>query len=210
MNRAKTGSDNLFYLVSFLALLAWSGWRPFDRFTWLLEVLPALMGLAALALTYRRFRFTSLLYLLMWLHAIILVIGGHYTYARVPLFDWLSQAYDLGRNNYDKLGHFAQGFAPAMVAREVLLRNRVVARRGWLGLMVVSLCLALSAFYELIEWWVAVLTGAGAEDFLGTQGYVWDTQSDMALCLLGSLLALLCLSRLHDRQLDRLTQEEKP
>ncbi|MCF8032384.1 MAG: DUF2238 domain-containing protein [Desulfarculaceae bacterium] len=206
----RTGKLNLFYLISFLAILAWSGWRPYDRFTWLLEVLPALMGLAALAITYRRFRFTNLLYLLMWLHALILLVGGHYTYARVPLFDWLSQAYDLGRNNYDKLGHFAQGFVPAMVAREIMIRNRVVARRGWLGLIVVSLCLAISAFYELIEWWVAVFTGTGAEDFLGTQGYVWDTQSDMALCLLGSLLALLLLSRLHDRQMARLPREEKP
>jgi len=204
----RTEKFNLFFLISFFAILVWSGIRPFDRFTWFLEVLPALMGLAALALTYRRFRFTRLLYLLMWIHAIILMIGGHYTYARVPLFDWLSQAYDLGRNNYDKVGHLAQGFIPAMVAREVLVRNRVVARRGWLGLIVVSLCLALSAFYELIEWWVAELTGTAAEDFLGTQGYVWDTQSDMALCLLGSLLALVCLSRLHDRQMARLGRED--
>ena len=206
----KTDKLNFFYLISFLILLTWSGWQPFDRFTWFLEVLPALMGLAALALTYRRFRFTRLLYLLMWLHAIILLIGGHYTYARVPLFDWLSQAYDLGRNNYDKVGHLAQGFIPAMVAREVFIRERVVARRGWLSLLVVSLCLAISAFYELIEWWVAELTGTAAEDFLGTQGYVWDTQSDMALCLLGSIVALLCLGRLHNRQLARLPEEKKP
>lgn len=197
----KTDKLNLFYLLSFLALLLWSGIRPYDRFTWFLEVLPALMGLAALALTYRRFRLTRLVYLLIWIHAIILLVGGHYTYARVPLFDWLSQALDLGRNNYDKLGHLAQGFIPAMVTREVLLRNRVVTRRGWLAFLVVCVCLAVSAFYELIEWWTAVFTGAAAEDFLGTQGYVWDTQSDMALCLLGSLLALAFLSRLHDRQL---------
>lgn len=197
----KTDKLNLVYLLSFLALLLWSGLQPYDRFTWLLEVLPALLGLAALALTYRRFRLTRLVYLLIWIHAIILVIGGHYTYARVPLFDWLSQTFDLGRNNYDKVGHLAQGFIPAMVTREVLLRNRVVTRRGWLGFLVVCVCLAVSAFYELIEWWVAVFTGTAAEDFLGTQGYVWDTQSDMALCLLGSLLALGCLSRLHDRQM---------
>lgn len=203
----KTDKLNLFYLLSFLALLLWSGIRPYDRFTWFLEVLPALMGLAALALTYRRFRLTRLVYLLIWIHAIILLIGGHYTYARVPLFDWLSQALDLGRNNYDKLGHLAQGFIPAMVTREVLLRNRVVTRRGWLAFLVVCVCLAVSAFYELIEWWTAVLTGTGAEDFLGTQGYVWDTQSDMALCLLGSLLALAFLSRLHDRQLSGMPSE---
>lgn len=203
----KTDKLNLFYLLSFLALLLWSGIRPYDRFTWFLEVLPALMGLAALALTYRRFRLTRLVYLLIWIHAIILLIGGHYTYARVPLFDWLSQALDLGRNNYDKLGHLAQGFIPAMVTREVLLRNRVVTRRGWLAFLVVCVCLAVGAFYELIEWWTAVLTGTGAEDFLGTQGYVWDTQSDMALCLLGSLLALAFLSRLHDRQLSGMPSE---
>ncbi|MBU1154246.1 MAG: DUF2238 domain-containing protein [Proteobacteria bacterium] len=197
----KTDKLNLFYLLSFLALLLWSGIKPYDRFTWFLEVLPALMGLAALALTYGRFRLTRLVYLLIWLHAIVLLVGGHYTYARVPLFDWLSQALDLGRNNYDKLGHLAQGFIPAMVTREVLLRNRVVTRRGWLAFLVVCVCLAVSAFYELIEWWTAALTGAAAEDFLGTQGYVWDTQSDMALCLLGSLLALAFLSRLHDRQM---------
>lgn len=197
----KTDKLNLFYLLSFLALLLWSGIRPYDRFTWFLEVLPALMGLAALAITYRRFRLTRLVYLLIWIHAIILLVGGHYTYARVPLFDWLSQAFDLGRNNYDKVGHLAQGFIPAMVTREILIRNRVVIRRGWLGFLVVCVCLAVSAFYELIEWWTAVLTGTAAEDFLGTQGYVWDTQSDMALCLLGSLLALACLSRLHDRQI---------
>ncbi|MBU4567057.1 MAG: DUF2238 domain-containing protein [Desulfarculus sp.] len=204
----KTDKLNLFYLLSFLALLLWSGIRPYDRFTWFLEVLPALMGLAALALTYRRFRLTRLVYLLIWIHAIILLVGGHYTYARVPLFDWLSQILDLGRNNYDKLGHLAQGFIPAMVTREVLLRNRVVTRRGWLAFLVVCVCLAVSAFYELIEWWTAVLTGTGAEDFLGTQGYVWDTQSDMALCLLGSLLALAFLSRLHDRQLSGLPSEQ--
>ena len=197
----KTDKLNLFYSLSFLALLIWSGIAPYDRFTWFLEVLPALMGLAALALTYRRFRLTRLVYLLIWVHAIILVIGGHYTYARVPLFDWLSQTYDLGRNNYDKVGHLAQGFIPAMVTREVIMRNRVVIRRGWTAFLVVCVCLALSAFYELIEWWTAVFTGTAAEDFLGTQGYVWDTQSDMALCLLGALLSLALLSRLHDRQM---------
>lgn len=201
----RTDKQAWFYLISFLAILVWSGVRPYDRFTWWLEVAPALMGLIALGATYRRFRFTRLVYLLVWLHAIILVIGGHYTYARMPLFDWLDQAFNLGRNHYDKVGHLAQGFVPALVAREVLIRNRVVARRGWLSLIVVSICLALSAFYELIEWWVAVFTGTAAEDFLGTQGYVWDTQSDMALCLLGAVAALLTLSRVQDRQIARQT-----
>jgi len=175
----RTDKLNVFYLVSFLAILIWSGIAPYDRFTWYLEVAPAVAGLLALAAVYRRFCFTRLVYLLCWIHAIILVVGGHYTYARMPLFDWLSQAWDLGRNHYDKLGHLAQGFIPAMVAREVLIRNRVVGRRGWLAVIVTALCLAMSALYELIEWWVAELTGTAAEDFLGTQGYVWDTQSDM-------------------------------
>jgi len=202
----KTDKLNVFYLVSFLGIFVWSGIAPYDRFTWYLEVAPAVVGLLVLASVYRRFRFTGLVYLLCWIHAIILVLGGHYTYARMPLFDWLSLAFGWGRNNYDKLGHLAQGFIPAMIARELLIRQRVVAGRGWLAFIVTSICLALSALYELIEWWVAELTGTVAEDFLGTQGYVWDTQSDMALCLLGALAALLTLSRLHDRQLAELTR----
>ena len=202
----KSGKLNLFYLVSFLAILLWSGVNPYDRFTWYLEVAPAVAGLVVLLATYRRFRLTGLIYLLCWLHAVILVVGGHYTYARVPLFDWLSQAWDLGRNNYDKLGHLAQGFVPAMVGREIFIRHQVVNRPRWLPWIVISVCLALSAFYELIEWWVAALTGTAAEEFLGTQGYVWDTQSDMALCLLGSAAALVTLSRLHDRQLAEIKQ----
>ena len=182
----------------FFAVLAWSAIAPKDRFTWLLEVLPAIIAFALLAGTWHRFRFTPLVYLLILVHAIILMVGGHYTYAEVPLFDDL---FGMGRNNYDKLGHLAQGFIPAMVAREILVRNEVVKGRWWLSLYIISFCLAFSAFYELIEWWVAALTGTDAEAFLGTQGYAWDTQSDMMFALVGAVSALLLLSRWHDRQM---------
>ena len=151
--------------------------------------------------THRRFPLTTLLYWLIWVHAIILVIGGHYTYAREPVFNWIRDYFHLTRNYYDRVGHFAQGFIPAMVAREILLRKRVVRGRGWLFFIVASICLALSALYELFEWRTAVAYGPRATDFLGTQGDPWDTQEDMATCLVGAIVALLALSRLHDRQL---------
>jgi putative membrane protein len=182
-------------------VLAWSGIAPKDRFTWLLEVSPALIGLGLLAFTWRSFRLTPLLYLLILLHSIVLMVGGHYTYAEVPLFDNL---FGFERNNYDKVGHFFQGFVPALLAREILLRLQVVDGDAWRNLFIVSICLAFSAFYELIEWWVALASGEGAEAFLGTQGYVWDTQSDMALALLGAICALASLSKLHDVQLAKL------
>lgn len=190
------------WLLLFGAVFIWSAIAPKDRFTWLLEVAPALIGLVLLVVTRRRFPLTPLLYGLILAHAVVLMVGGHYTYAEVPLFDGL---FGSERNNYDKLGHFMQGFVPAVLAREILLRLQVVNGRGWLALMVVSICLAFSACYELIEWWVAAATGEGAESFLGTQGYEWDTQSDMALALLGAVSALLTLGRLHDRQLRQLT-----
>ncbi len=185
----------------YFAVLLWSAILPKDRFIWWLEVFPALLGFGVLALTYRRFRLTRLTYVLILAHCIILMVGGHYTYAEVPLFDWLRQVSALERNPYDKLGHFAQGFVPAIVAREILLRKAVVQGRGWLFYIVVSICLAISAFYELIEWWVAIFSGTSAEAFLGTQGDVWDTQSDMAFALVGAILALVLLGRVHDRQL---------
>ena len=191
----------LAWLAIFLATLAWSAVAPHDRFTWWLEVIPALLALVVLAVTRRRFPLTPLLYWLVLAHCVILMVGGHYTYAEVPLGDWLRELVGGERNNYDKLGHLAQGFVPAIAAREVLLRLEVVRGRGWLLVFVASLCLAVSAFYELIEWWAALATGAAAESFLGTQGYAWDTQSDMAWALAGAILALLSLSRLHDRQL---------
>ncbi|WP_328797916.1 DUF2238 domain-containing protein [Marinobacterium alkalitolerans] len=182
-------------------MLAWSAVEPHDRLTWWLEVAPALMAAALLLSTRQRFPLTPLLYGLILAHCIILMIGGHYTYAQVPLFDGLFGA---ERNNYDKLGHFFQGFVPAIAAREVLLRLQVVNGAAWRNLLITSFCLGFSAFYELIEWWVALLSDTAAESFLGTQGYVWDTQSDMGFALLGAVLALLLLPRLHDRQISHL------
>ena len=194
---------HLALLAVLAAVFGWSAIRPHDYFTWFLEVFPAVAGVGLLLATYRRFRFTNLAYLLVTIQAIILMIGGHYTYAEVPLFNWLRDTLHLARNNYDKVGHFAQGFTPAIVAREILLRTSPLRPGGWLSFLVLSVCLALSAFYELIEWWVAVATG-GAEAFLGTQGYVWDTQSDMLFALVGATLAVLLLTRRHNRELARL------
>lgn len=190
--------------IFFLSLL-WSAIKPSDYFTWLLEVLPAMVACIVLILTYKKFKFTYLAYSLILIHCIILMIGGHYTYAQVPFFDWLKEVFDLDRNNYDKVGHFAQGFIPALVAREILIRKNIINGKTWMNFFIVCFCLAFSAFYELIEWWVAVSTGESAEAFLGTQGYVWDTQSDMALALLGSICSVILLARVHDKQLDRMT-----
>lgn len=190
------------WLLIYFTILIWSATKPVDYFTWLLEVVPALLGLAIIIATYKRFKLTNLAYMLILIHCIILMVGGHYTYAMVPLFDWIKEYFALERNNYDKVGHFAQGFIPAIVAREIMIRKNIVNGRSWLSFLVVCFCLAFSAFYELIEWWVAILTGEGAQAFLGTQGYVWDTQSDMAMALLGATCALTLLSRIHDEQLE--------
>jgi len=195
----------LLWLALFCLVLLWSAIDPKDRLTWWLEVLPALAALLLLAATRWRFPLTPLCYSLILVHCFILMVGGHYTYAEVPMFDQLSDWFGWTRNNYDKVGHFAQGFVPAIAARELLIRLRVVNGDGWRALFVVSICLAVSAFYELIEWWVALLSGTAADAFLGTQGYVWDTQSDMLLALIGAISALLFLSREHDRQIARLT-----
>ncbi len=189
------------WLALFFLALGWSAWRPHDYPIWWLEVLPALVVLIVLFLTRERFPLTPLAYWLILIHSVILMVGGHYTYAEVPVGDWVRDLTGGDRNNYDKLGHLAQGFVPAIVVREILVRNYVVAKRSWLAVIVVSMCLAFSAFYELVEWWVALLSAEAAESFLGTQGYVWDTQSDMFLALLGAVLALLMLSRIHDRQI---------
>ncbi len=191
----------LYCLLIFLLVLVWSAIAPKDYYTWLLEAAPAIVGVLVLLVTYRRFPLTELLYVLILLHCIVLLVGAHYTYAEVPLFDTIKPWFGFERNNYDKLGHFVQGFVPAIIAREILLSNRVVASRAWLNFLVICICLAFSAFYELIEWWVALLSGTAAESFLGTQGFVWDTQSDMAFALLGAIAALLLMSSLHDRQL---------
>jgi putative membrane protein len=200
---------HLALLAAVVAVIFWSAWRPYDRFTWWLEVTPGLAGLALLLATYRRFRFTSLCYILIALHICVLCVGGHYTYARVPLFDWLRPIFAWQRNHYDRLGHFMQGFVPAMIAREIFLRLEVVDRKKWIPFLVISVCLGISAFYELIEWWTALLSGAAANDFLGTQGDVWDTQSDMCLALVGAVCALLLLSAFHDRALRNLARQGK-
>ncbi len=189
------------WLLIFFVVFLWSAINPHDRFTWFLEVLPALLGLAILAATYKRFRLTRLAYWLILVHAIILMIGGHYTYAEVPLFNWLRDTFNLGRNHYDKVGHFAQGFVPAIIAREILVRKSPVKHGKWLSFIVICICLALSATYEFVEWWIAEISGTAAEAFLGTQGYVWDTQSDMFLALLGAVSALVTLRRAHDSSL---------
>jgi len=194
----------ILWLAIFLGVLAWSAIDPHDYPTWWLEVMPALIALLVVIWTHNTFPLTPLLYWLILLHAVILMIGGHFTYALVPWFDWLWELIGSERNNYDKIGHLAQGFIPAIAAREILLRFGVVKGKGWLAFLVVCFCLALSAFYELLEWWVALLSEEAAEAFLGTQGYVWDTQSDMWYALLGAVAALVLLSKLHDRQLQQL------
>ena len=190
--------------LAVVALVA-SGIGPKDRLTWLLEVAPILIGAPILVATAKRFPLTPLVYRLLYFHALVLVLGGHYTYAEVPLGEWAKEAFGFARNHYDRLGHVTQGFVPAILARELLLRKSPLRPGGWLRLFVTSVCLAFSALYELIEWATALLSGEGATAFLGTQGDIWDTQWDMYLALCGALLAQALLSRLHDRQLARLS-----
>jgi putative membrane protein len=192
-----------------LGLLALSGYRPYDRVTWVMEVAPVVIALPILWATYRRFPLTSLLYICIFLHALVLMLGGAYTYARVPLGFQMQELLGLDRNPYDKIGHFLQGFVPALVAREILLRGQYVRGRRMLAFLVVCIVLAISATYELVEWWTALALGQGADDFLGTQGDPWDTQSDMFLAFLGAASALLLLSRAHDRQILALTGREE-
>ncbi|BAJ03635.1 DUF2238 domain-containing protein [Shewanella violacea] len=196
-------NKQLTWLVIFMSVLVWSAIEPKDPFTWFLEVLPALVALPVLFLTRERFPLTPLAYALILLHCIILMVGGHYTYAEVPVFDWIADITGSDRNNYDKLGHFAQGFVPTLVAREIFIRLDIVKPGGWCNFLSLCFALAFSAFYELIEWWLALLTGDNAEAFLGTQGYIWDTQSDMAMALLGGLIYLITLVKFHDVQLAR-------
>ena len=179
-------------------ILIWSGINPKDQLTWFLEVLPAIIGGGLMVYTYNSFRLTPILYFFILLHCLVLMVGGHYTYAEVPLFDGLFGA---ERNNYDKVGHFFQGFVPALLAREILIRKNIVNGKVWLNTFIISVTLAFSAFYEMIEWWVAVASGDDAVAFLGTQGYEWDTQSDMALALLGAIVAIIALNKVHDKQL---------
>ncbi len=199
----------LWFMAIFIPVLIWSFVFPKDQFTWFLEVLPVFIALFIMALTYKKFPLTPLLYTLILIHMIILMVGGHYTYAEVPLFDWIKEVFEHSRNNYDKVGHFAQGFIPAILAREILIRKHIVqGTKIWLNYIILSIILAFSAFYELLEWWVALVVGEDAEAFLGTQGYIWDTQSDMGYALAGGIVALLLLSKLHDKQLSQVLPED--
>jgi putative membrane protein len=190
-------------LTAGLVLLVLSGWAPHDRFTWILEVAPVLVAVPILVTTYRRFRLTPLAYRLLFVHALILMVGGHYTYAEVPLGFWVRDALGLARNHYDRLGHLAQGFVPAILTREILLRRSPLGRGKLLVTLVTAVCLAVSALYELVEWWTALATGEAATAFLGTQGDPWDTQWDMFMALVGAVTAQVTLGRLHDRELAR-------
>jgi putative membrane protein len=189
-----------FVAVAVVGLIV-SGIAPHDRMTWWLEVAPVVIGLAVLAWTRERFLLTWLAYVLVAVHAAILMLGGHYTYAEVPLGFWIQDVFDLSRNHYDRIGHFAQGFVPAILAREILLRRTPLVRGGWLSFLVVATCLAISATYEFLEWWTALIGGGQAEAFLGTQGDVWDTQWDMFMATVGAVSSLALLSRTHDRAL---------
>ena len=193
-----------------LGLLAISGFSPYDRLTWVMETLPVMMGLPLLIATHRRFPLTPLAYRLLFIHSLILMLGGAYTYARVPLGFWVQDAFDLARNHYDRLGHLAQGFIPAIVAREILRRATPLRPGGWLFFLVTCVVLAISVSYELIEWWAALILGGDADAFLATQGDVWDTQWDMFLALLGGLASQILLSRIHERQLGRLLWPQSP
>jgi putative membrane protein len=188
-------------LGAVVVLLIESGIRPVDRFTWVLEVSWVVVGIPAVLLVHRRAPLTMLLARLLALHAVVLIVGGHYTYEKVPLGKWVSDWLSLERNHYDRLGHFLQGFVPAIMARELLLRRKVLERGGWLFLFVTCICLAFSAFFEMLEWWAALAWGSGADAYLGSQGDVWDAQWDMLMALIGAITALLLLSRVHDRQI---------
>ena len=193
-------------LTATLIAMAVSGLQPYDRVTWAMEVAPVIIALPILFATRRNFPLTTLLYVLIFMHALVLILGGAYTYARVPLGGWVQQAFDLARNPYDKLGHFMQGFVPAMVAREILIRGEYARGRRMVAFLCVCIALAISAVYELVEWWAALALGQGAEEFLGTQGDPWDTQSDMFCAGLGAVFALFALSAVHDRQLAALSR----
>jgi len=197
-------SESIFLLTIGAIVLVISGIAPYDRTTWILEIFPILIAVPILLATARRFPLTPLLYRLIFIHAVVLMVGGHYTYARVPLGFWIQDALHLARNPYDRIGHFTQGFVPALIAREIFLRRSPLVRGKWLFFIVAAVCLAVSACYEFVEWWAAVLGGSAAQDFLGTQGDVWDTQWDMFMALVGAVTAQLLLAREQDRELARL------
>lgn len=195
----------LVLLILFFIGFVVSGIQPHDYFTWILEVFPGIVGVGVLLLTVNKFRFTYLTYIFILIHCYILFVGGHYTYAQVPLFDWVKEAFHQSRNNYDKVGHFAQGFIPAMVVRELFIRLEIVKRGIWLPFLTVCVCMTISACYELFEWLVAVMSGQSSEAFLGTQGDVWDTQSDMLFALIGAICMVLFVSKIQDKYIQKNT-----
>ena len=198
----------IFAMLVLLLILSLSAIHPYDRTTWFMEVAPILIALPIMFATYRRFPLTTLLYVLILIHALVLISGGHYTYARVPLGFWMQDVLSLGRNPYDKIGHFMQGFVPFLVTLEILLRNGFLSSRRMAAFLSVCVVMAISAWYELIEWWSALALGQGADEFLGTQGDPWDTQSDMFFAFIGATTALILISRLHDSQMNRMKQGE--
>lgn len=189
--------------ISICIILILSAVNCHDLFTWFLEVLPVIIAEIVLIVTYKKFKFTSFVYVLIWIHAIILIVGGHYTYAEMPLFNWIKDIFHFRRNYYDRVGHFVQGFVPAIVIREVFIRNKIIKNRAWTNFIVISICLGISASYELIEFAVATITGEAADAFLGTQGDVWDTQWDMTFALIGSIFSIIILSKYHDKLLEK-------
>ena len=195
---------HIFLLVSLLLVLVWSAYKPHDYFTWILEVAPALLAVAIFAFTFKKFRFTDLVYVIVWFHCIVLMVGGKYTYAEMPLFDYIGNLFGWTRNNYDKVGHFMQGFSPALIAREIFIRKNVINGKWWTYFLAVAVPLAFSAFYEFVEWWVSLASGSAGDSFLGTQGYIWDTQTDMFMCFVGSILSLALLNGWQDKQLKNL------
>jgi len=194
---------HILLILLFFAGLIISAIQPHDYFTWLLEVFPAVIGFIILAITFNKFRFSYLTYLFILLHCYILFIGGHYTYAQVPLFNWIKEVFHQSRNNYDMVGHFFQGFVPALIVREILIRKSIVKSKGWLAFLTVCVCATISMFYEFLEWFVSVASGSAGDDFLGTQGYVWDTQSDMLMAVIGAVCAIILLSKYHNRQINK-------
>jgi len=198
---SKENRTLIIYIIVFFLALVISGISPKNPFIWFLEVAPALIALVILVSTFKKFRFSNLVYFLILIHSIVLMIGGHWTYAEVPFFNWLRDMGIFSRNNYDKVGHFMQGFVPVLVAREILIRNVIVNGRAWTNFLSVSVVLAASAVYEFIEWWVSLLSGNMGDAFLGTQGYIWDTQSDMFFCLIGAGVAILILAKRHDNMI---------
>jgi putative membrane protein len=196
---------HLLLLICFLIASVASFIGCKEAFTWFLECIPAFLGVLVLLLTYKNFRFSNFTYWMILVHCLILIIGGHYTYAEVPLFNWIKEIFHQSRNNYDKVGHFAQGFVPALIIREIFVRKNVVNGQNWLGFIIVSIALAISAFYELIEWFVSINTGESGDAFLGTQDDIWDTQSDMLTAFIGAIIAVLLFSRLQQRSILRLS-----